>query len=151
MTLNEYLQRHDRVGQYIHWKIRQYYNAPCAKNWYEHKPQKVVETESASLMGFLYSYRQNNTSKKTTHNYQRSQRKTCKLIDLTFPMDINISAEEFEKISKNKDLQIEVERMRQLKASIIPIVVGALGSVKKGTTNHLETIPGKQNLERYKK
>ena len=66
-------------------------------------------------------------------------------------MDINISAEEFEKISKNKDLQIEVERMRQLKASIIPIVVGALGSVKKGTTKHLETIPGKQNLERYKK
>ena len=66
-------------------------------------------------------------------------------------MDINISAEEFEKKSKNKDLQIEVERMRQLKASIIPIVVGALGSVKKGTTKHLETIRGKQNLERYKK
>ena len=41
--------------------------------------------------------------------------------------------------------------MRQLKASIIPIVVGALGSVKKGTTKHLETIPGKENLERYKK
>ena len=49
MTLNEYLQRHDRVGQYIHWKIRQYYSAPCAKTWYEHKPQKVVETESATV------------------------------------------------------------------------------------------------------
>ena len=49
MTPNEYLQRHDRVGQYILWKICQYYNAPCAKNWYEHKPQKVVETESATV------------------------------------------------------------------------------------------------------
>ena len=37
--------------------------------------------------------------------------KTCKLIDFTSPMDINISAKEFEKLSKHKDLQIEVERM----------------------------------------
>ena len=49
MTINEYLQRHDRVRQYIHWKICQYYNAPYAKNWYEHKPQKVVETESVTI------------------------------------------------------------------------------------------------------
>ena len=38
---------HNRAGQYIHWKICQHYNAPYAKNWYEHKPEKVVETESA--------------------------------------------------------------------------------------------------------
>ena len=25
-------QRHDMVGQYIHWKIHQHYNAPYAKN-----------------------------------------------------------------------------------------------------------------------
>ena len=53
-------------------------------------------------------------------------------------MDINISAKEFEKLSKHKDLQIEVERMWQLTMSIIPIVVGALGLVKKGTVKHLD-------------
>ena len=37
--------------------------------------------------------------------------KTCKLIDFSFPIDINISAKEIEKPSKYKDLQIEVERM----------------------------------------
>ena len=43
MTPNEYLQRHNRVGQYIHWKICQHYNTPYAKNWYYGlKPQKVV-------------------------------------------------------------------------------------------------------------
>ena len=35
--------------------------------------------------------------------------------------------------------------MWQLKTSIIPIVVGALGLVKKGTVKHLQKIPGKQN------
>ena len=58
-------------------------------------------------------------------------------------MDIDVSAKEFEKLSKYKDLQIEVERMWQLKTSIIPIVVGALGSVKKGIAKHLEKSPGK--------
>ena len=32
MTPDKYLQRHDIVGQYIHWKIHQHYNAPYAKN-----------------------------------------------------------------------------------------------------------------------
>ena len=50
MTLDEYLQRHDRMGQHIHWKICQHYNALYAKNWCEHKLQKVVETESATIL-----------------------------------------------------------------------------------------------------
>ena len=66
-------------------------------------------------------------------------------------MRINISAKEFEKLSKYKDLQIEVERMWQFKTSIVPIVVGALGLVKKGTAKHLEKIFGKQNLAEIQK
>ena len=57
MTPNEYLQRLDRVGQYNHWKICQHYNAPYAKNWYKHEPQKVVETESRTILwDFSYLY-----------------------------------------------------------------------------------------------
>ena len=48
-------------------------------------------------------------------------------------MDTNISAKEFEKLSEYKDLQTEVKIMWQLKTSTIPIVVGALRLVKKGT------------------
>ena len=80
-------------------------------------------------MGFLYSYKHSNTSK---------QKKTYKLTEFTFPLDINISAKEFEKLSKYKDIQIELERILQLKTSIIPIFVGALGSVKKGTEKNLK-------------
>ena len=49
MTPNDYVQSHDRVEQDIHWKICQHYNASYAKNWYKHKLQKVVETESATI------------------------------------------------------------------------------------------------------
>ena len=77
--------------------------------------------------------------------------RTCKLIDLIFPMDINISAKEFEELSKYKDLQMETERMWQLKRSTIPIVVDVLGLVKEGAAKHLEKIPGKQNLAEIQK
>ena len=41
--------------------------------------------------------------------------------------------------------------MWQLKTSIIPVVVDALGLVKKGTSKHLRKIPCKQNLAKVQK
>ena len=41
--------------------------------------------------------------------------------------------------------------MWQLKTSIIPIVLGTLGLVKKGTGKHLEKILCEQNLARIQK
>ena len=40
--------------------------------------------------------------------------------------------------------------MWKLKTSVIPIVAGALGLVKKGAAKHLEKISGKQNLAEIK-
>ena len=54
-----------------------------------------------------------------------------------FPMDKNLSSGEFGKISKYKDLEIETERMWHLKPTWKPVVVGALGTVKKGTNEYL--------------
>ena len=50
MTSNEYLQIDGRVGRYIHWNICQHCDTPYSKN-------------CKNFMEFLYSYRQNNTSK----------------------------------------------------------------------------------------
>ena len=103
MTPNEYLQRHDRVGQYIHWKICQHYNAPYAKNWYKHNSQKVAETESTTIL-WNFSIRTDETIQvnKPDITIKDHKEKTCKLIDFTFPIDINISAKEFEKLSNIK-------------------------------------------------
>ena len=150
MTPNGYLQRHDRVGQYIHWEICQHYNAPYAKNWYEHKPQGFVETGSATIL-WDFSIHTGRTiqANKPDINIKDHKEKTCKLIDFTFLMDINISAKEFEKLSKY--LQIEVERMSQLKTSIIPITVAVLGLLKKETAKNLQNFSGKQNLAKINK
>ena len=43
LTPREYKTRHDRVGQYLHWKICNHFLVDTTKNWYEYKPEAVTE------------------------------------------------------------------------------------------------------------
>ena len=73
------------------------------------------------------------------------------MIDVKIPTDKNVSVAEFEKLSKYKDLEIEVEKLWHMKTVTIPVVIGALGMIKKGTDKHLEKIPGSPNLDEMQK
>ena len=64
-----------------------------------------------------------------------------KLIDVKIPADKNALVPESEKLSKYKDLEIKVEKLWHMKTVTIPVVIGALGMIKKGTEKHLEKIP----------
>ena len=73
------------------------------------------------------------------------------MIDATVPADKNISLKEFQKLSKYKDLEIEVIKMWKLKIKTIPVVIGTLGMTKKGTQNFINQIPGKPSLQEMQK
>ena len=60
--------------------------------------------------------------------------------------DRNISVKEYNKLAKYKDLEIEIHRVWQLKTKTLPIVVGALGMLKKGSSEFIDQIPGKSNI-----
>ena len=47
---------------------------------------------------------------------------------------------EIEKKSKYKDLELEIQRMWHMKTIVIPVVVGALGTVKKGMVENIEKV-----------
>ena len=148
----EYKNRHDRVGHYIHWKICQHFNVKCEKNWYEHKPKPVVETKNATILwDFAIHTDRKIDANKPDITIKDHKNNVCLMVELMFPMDKNLSAGEFGKISKYKDLEIEIERMWHLKPKLIPVVVGALGTVKKGTNKYLEQIPGKPSLTEIQK
>ena len=70
---------------------------------------------------------------------------------MTVPADRNIATKEFEKLSKYKDLEIEIGKMWHLEARVIPVVVGALGLLKQGTSDYMDSIPGKPNLSEVQK
>ena len=148
MTPNEHLQRHNgglNIFTGKHFSTQMHHNA---ENWNEHKPQKVAQTESAKVLWDFFIHTDGTIKvNRPDITMKDLEEKSCKLLDFTFLMDVNISAKGFESLSKYKDLDIEVDRVWQLITSLISlIVVGALRLVKKGTAKHLEKIPGKQNL-----
>ena len=61
------------------------------------------------------------------------------------PSDNNTSTKVSEKRSKYKDLEIEITRMWQMKTEIIPVVIGALGVIKKGSEKVVREILGNIN------
>ena len=51
------------------------------------------------------------------------EERTCIMMDVTVSSDENISLKEFQKLSKYRDLEINVTKMWQLKKKIIPVVI----------------------------
>ena len=56
-----------------------------------------------------------------------------------------------EKLSKYKDLEIEISTIWGLKTETVSVVIGALGQVKKGLGKYAEKIPGNINIEELQK
>ena len=64
---------------------------------------------------------------------KHKQNKACQLIDMSLSSNSNIFAVEFRKLSKYKDLETEIVKMWKMEAKTIPVIVGALRIIKKGT------------------
>ena len=139
----EYKNRHDRVGQYIHWKVCKEYSIETSDNWYEHKPEPVVDDRNVTILwDFPIHTDRTIQANRPDIIIKDKVKRTCQMIDMSVPSDNNVSAKEFEKISKYKDLEIEVTKMWNMKTMTIPVIIGALGLIKKGTQKHIDKIPG---------
>ena len=138
----EYTHRHNRVTSYLHWTVLQNYGFQVEKRWYEHQPQKIVEGKDVTIMYDVAV----NTDRAVGANrpdivIHDREKKMCILVDVAVPNDSNISAKEVEKLSKYKDLEIEISRMWKTRTCVVPVVVGALGTIRKGFQKHLEKLP----------
>jgi hypothetical protein len=51
------------------------------------------------------------------------------LTDVAFSGDRNVIKKEAEKILKCKDLIIEIQRMWNVRANVMPIIIGATGTI----------------------
>jgi len=56
-----------------------------------------------------------------------------------------------EKLSKYKDLEIEIEKTWGMKTTTVPVIIAAFGLVKKGTENYIGKIPGNIRITELQK
>ena len=91
-TPTEYLNWHDRLGQYIHCCLCKNFCLPHERNRQAHKPPKVTENKNATILSDfdIHTDRtiQANCSDIVVQNHND---KTCYLIDISVPSDTNVS------------------------------------------------------------
>ena len=132
LAQNEYRKRHDKVALRVHWEVCRKYGIECTEKWYGHQPLPIVENGEVRVSWDMTIY----TDKVLKHNpcitlvHKDTQKWT--LIDIAVPADQNIIRTEEEKVEKYQDLAFEIRRIHGAsKVTIIPIVIGALGSISK--------------------
>ena len=108
----EYLNRHDRLGQFIHWCLCKNFGLSHEINWWEHKPPNVIENKNATTLWDFDIH----TDRKIQANrpdilVKNHNDKNCFLIDISVPSGTNVSLKIFEKLSKYIDLEIEVTKI----------------------------------------
>ena len=131
----EYKRRHDNVARIIHRELCIKYGFSTAEQWYEHNPEKVLESREVKILW--------NFSVQTDHEIEARKpdiividkaSREYHFIEITCPLDWSILERENFKLDKYQDLKREVAKLWNVKPVVIPVVVGALGMV----TNRLE-------------
>ena len=72
------------------------------------------------------------------------------LIDVAISGDRNAIKKEAEKILKYEDLTIETQRMWNAIAKVIPVIIGATGTISKSFRKYVINITGKRNNNKRK-
>ena len=134
--------RHDRVGLRVYWELCKKYNVECSARWFEHKPQTVAVSEDEKVK--IYWNYQHHTGKTVRHNKPDvvvvdSEDKLITIIDFAVPLDHNVVRKEREKVEKYQALaqNFRTKMKGTFRTQIIPVVVGAFGTIPKNLPDHL--------------
>ena len=130
----QYIKRHDRVCADLHFNICKKIEVELDnKHWYDHVP-KSFETSHEGKVTILWN-QQVRTDRTIPNNdpdviILDNKQGTCMLIDVAIPGDRNTIKKESEKILKCKDHIIDIRRMWNVKAEVIPVIIGTTGSIQ---------------------
>ena len=136
------LWRHDQVAIVVHWSMCKEYGFYTHDNWYKHQPEAVLENQQAKIL-WDFSIQ---TDHRLDHNKPdivliKKEEKECLIIDVACPFDTRIKSKEAEKKEKYDDLKREVKKIWKMKkVSVIPVVIGALGTIGKNFDMWIRTL-----------
>jgi hypothetical protein len=80
-----------------------------------------------------------------------NEKGTCMLIDIAILADRNVIKKEAGMMLKYKDLNIEIQRMWNVKARVILVIIGATGTVSISFRKYVSNIPGNNDVRELQK
>ena len=109
--------------------------------WYMHNPAPVLENDSHKLLwDFNIQTDHLIPARRPDLIIINKRKRICKIVDFADPADYRINLKESKKKDKYLDLARELKKLWNMKVTIVPIVIGALGTVTKGLLKGLEDL-----------
>jgi hypothetical protein len=124
------------------------------KHWYKHVPKSVVTTHQGGKVIKLWN-QQVQTYRTIPNNkpdiiIRDNEKGTCMLIHVAISGDRNVIKKET-KILKYKDFTIEIQRMWNVKARVIPVITGVTGTISKSLRKYVSNVPGNHDVRELQK
>ena len=150
LARKEYKTRLDRVGKVIFWEMCKKFIFNPTNKWYMHNPLSVLDTHKL-LWDFgiqtdhLISTRRPDfivINKKKKKKRKKKRKRTCKIMDFSVSANHRIKLKVSRKKVKYQDLARELKKNKlwNMKVTILPIVIGSIGTATKGLLKVLENL-----------
>jgi hypothetical protein len=155
LAKEQYIKRHDRVCAQLHFNICKETGVKLdQKHGFERVP-KTVDTSHEGKVTILWN-QQVQTDRTMSNDkpdviIQDNEGRTCMLRDVAISGDRNVINKEAKKILKYKNLTTEIQRMWNVKTKVIPIIIGAVGTISKSFRKYLSHILGKRDIKEVQK
>ena len=141
LAQKEYKRRHDWVGKRIHWEVCRKNGIEVKPKWYEHQPEAVQENERYKILwDFNIQTDHVIEARRPDMIVIDKETKFAKIIDFAIPYDSRVNSKEVEKTEKYQDLAREIKKLWGMRVTVIPIVIGTLGTTPKKLKKRLEDI-----------
>ena len=123
------------------------------KKWYDHEPQGVMENDTVKILwNFVIQCDRQLIGRKPDIVVVDKSQKEARIIDVAIPGNARVIEKEQEKVDKYQPLKDEITRLWNMKkVEIIPIIVGALGTVLKNFGKYVERSGIELNIENAQK
>jgi hypothetical protein len=148
-------KKHDSVCAQLHFNICKETGVQLdKKHWYDHVPKLVEPCQGGNV---TIPWNQQVQTDRTIPNNKPdiiicdNEKLTRMLIDVAISRDRNVIKKEAEKILKYKNLTIKTQRMWNVKTKVIPVIIGATGTIAKSFRKHVSNIPGNHKVKELQK
>ena len=139
------------MGRVIHWELCRKFEFDYANKWYMQNSVSVLENETHKFLwhfqiqsDHLISARRSDLiiikkkKKKKKKKRKKEKKSTCSIVGFAVLADHRVKLKESEKKDKYLYLAWESKKPWNMKVTVIPVVIGALGAVTKGLVKNLE-------------
>ena len=131
------------MGLRVYWELCKRFGVKCADQWFKDIPEEVRKNSDGSVE--IWWDRKILTSVQLEHNQPDvvvldHGTKQCTIIDFAVPWDKNVKLKEDEKLFRYNPLAQEMTKLYGMKARVVPIVVGGLGTIPKRLPKYIKQL-----------